>query len=43
MMNRRKFLGLGLGVAAVAAITPSTLSAVNFRDTKPNSKKNKTC
>jgi sulfur-oxidizing protein SoxY len=34
MMNRRKFLGLGLGAAAVAAI-PSSLSAVDFRATKP--------
>jgi sulfur-oxidizing protein SoxY len=33
-MNRRKFLGLGLGAAAVAAI-PSSLSAVDFRATKP--------
>ena len=31
-MNRRKFLGLGLG--AVAVILPSTLSAINFRETK---------
>lgn len=34
MMNRRNFLGLGLGVAAVAAI-PSSLSAVDYRATKP--------
>lgn len=33
-MNRRKFLGLGLGAAAVAVI-PSSLSAVDFRSTKP--------
>jgi len=33
-MNRRNFLGLGLGVAAVAAI-PAQLSAVDFRATKP--------
>ncbi len=33
-MNRRNFLGLGLGALAVAAI-PSNLSAVNFRETKP--------
>lgn len=33
-MNRRNFLGLGLGVAAVAAI-PSQLSAIDFRATKP--------
>jgi sulfur-oxidizing protein SoxY len=33
-MNRRKFLGLGLGVAAAAAI-PASLSAVDFRATKP--------
>ena len=34
MMNRRNFLGLGLGALAVS-IAPSTLSAVNFRETKP--------
>ena len=33
-MTKRKFLGLGLGVAA-AAIIPSSLSAVDFRATKP--------
>ncbi|RLA78027.1 MAG: thiosulfate oxidation carrier protein SoxY [Epsilonproteobacteria bacterium] len=33
-MNRRKFISIGLGVF-VAAIIPSSLSAVNFRDTKP--------
>lgn len=35
MMNRRNFLGLGLGALAVAAAVPSQLSAVNFRETKP--------
>lgn len=34
MMNRRNFLGLGLGALAVS-MAPSTLSAVNFRETKP--------
>jgi sulfur-oxidizing protein SoxY len=33
-MNRRKFLGLSTVVAA-AALVPSSLSAVNFRETKP--------
>ena len=33
-MNRRKFLGVGVGVAAVATI-PSSLSAADFRATKP--------
>jgi len=33
-MNRRNFLGLGLGALAVSMV-PSTLSAVNFRETKP--------
>lgn len=33
-MNRRKFLGLGLGLGAVAMMLPTTLSAVNFRETK---------
>ena len=33
-MNRRKFLGLGLGLGAVAMTLPTTLSAVNFRETK---------
>ena len=33
-MNRRKFLGLGLGLGAAAVMLPSTLSAVNFRETK---------
>lgn len=33
-MNRRKFLGLGLGLGAVAVMLPSTLSAINFRETK---------
>jgi len=32
-MNRRKFLGLGLGLGVVAVMLPSTLSAVNFRET----------
>ncbi len=34
-MNRRNFLGLGLGVLAVS-MAPSTLSAVDFRKDKPN-------
>ena len=34
-MNRRNFLGLGLGLGVAAVLTPATLSAVNFRDTKP--------
>ncbi len=34
MMNRRNFLGLGLGALAVASF-PSNLSAINFRETKP--------
>ena len=34
MINRRNFLGLGLGALAVS-MAPSTLSAVNFRETKP--------
>jgi sulfur-oxidizing protein SoxY len=34
-MNRRNFLGLGLGVAAAAAMVPSQLSAIDFRATKP--------
>jgi len=34
-MNRRKFLGLGLGLGVAAVMTPATLSAVNFRETKP--------
>jgi len=33
-MKRRNFLGLGLGVAAVAMV-PASLSAVDFRATKP--------
>ncbi len=33
-MNRRNFLGLGLGVAAVAMV-PSQLSAIDFRAEKP--------
>lgn len=35
MMKRRNFLGLGLGVLAASVIAPSTLSAVNYRETKP--------
>lgn len=34
MMNRRNFLGLSVGVAA-AAIIPASLSATDFRATKP--------
>ena len=34
MLNRRNFLGLGLGAIAVAAI-PSSLSAEDFRASKP--------
>lgn len=34
MINRRNFLGLGLGALAIAAI-PGKLSAVDFRETKP--------
>lgn len=34
MLNRRNFLGLGLGAIAIAAV-PGQLSAVNFRETKP--------
>ena len=34
MLNRRKFLGLSIGVAA-AAMIPATLSATDFRATKP--------
>jgi len=33
-MNRRKFLGLGLGAATVAMV-PMNLSAIDFRATKP--------
>lgn len=33
-MNRRNFLSLGLGAVAVSMI-PSSLNAVNFRDTMP--------
>jgi len=33
-MNRRKFLGLGLGLGAAAVMLPSSLSAINFRETK---------
>lgn len=35
MIKRRNFLGLGLGVLAASFIAPSTLSAVNYRETKP--------
>ncbi len=34
-MNRRKFLEVGTAVFAVAAFTPMSLSAINFRETKP--------
>lgn len=34
-MDRRNFLGLGLGVLAVSVV-PSNLAAINFRETKPN-------
>lgn len=34
-MNRRNFLSLGLGAVAVAAVAPSSLSAIDFRATKP--------
>lgn len=34
MLNRRNFLGLGLGAIAIAAV-PGQLSAVDFRETKP--------
>lgn len=34
MLNRRKFLGLGLGALAVASI-PNSLSAEDFRSSKP--------
>lgn len=33
-MNRRNFLSLGLGALAIS-MAPSTLSAINFRETKP--------
>jgi sulfur-oxidizing protein SoxY len=33
-MNRRNFLGLGIGAAAVAMV-PMNLSAIDFRATKP--------
>jgi sulfur-oxidizing protein SoxY len=35
-MERRKFLGLGIAGAAALALAPSTLSAIDFRATKPN-------
>lgn len=34
-MERRKFLGLGIAGAAALALAPSTLSAIDFRSTKP--------
>ncbi len=34
-MNRRNFLSLGFGAAAVAALAPTTLSAIDFRAEKP--------
>lgn len=34
MLNRRNFLGLGLGAIAIAAV-PANLSAIDFRETKP--------
>jgi len=34
MINRRNFLGLGLGALA-ASVAPVTLSATNYRETKP--------
>lgn len=34
-MNRRNFLSLGMGAVAVASLAPTTLSAVNYRETKP--------
>ena len=34
-MERRKFLSLGAIATAAAVVTPSTLSAVDFRNTKP--------
>ncbi|MCK5111391.1 MAG: thiosulfate oxidation carrier protein SoxY [Arcobacteraceae bacterium] len=34
-MNRRKFLEVGTAVFAVAAFAPLSLSATNFRETKP--------
>jgi sulfur-oxidizing protein SoxY len=41
-MQRREFLSLGAGALAVATVLPSTLSAVNFRETKPKVWKDKT-
>jgi sulfur-oxidizing protein SoxY len=35
MMERRIFLGLGIAGAAAAVLAPSTLSAIDFRSTKP--------
>ncbi len=34
-MNRRKFLGLGLGLGVAAVMTPAALSATDFRAEKP--------
>lgn len=34
MLNRRNFLGLGLGAIAIAVV-PANLSAIDFRETKP--------
>ncbi|NQY92677.1 MAG: thiosulfate oxidation carrier protein SoxY [Campylobacteraceae bacterium] len=33
-MNRRNFFSIGLGVVAISMV-PSSLSAINFRETKP--------
>ncbi|MBD3841256.1 MAG: thiosulfate oxidation carrier protein SoxY [Campylobacterales bacterium] len=35
-MERRKFIGLGMAGVAALALAPSTLSAIDFRATKPN-------
>ena len=34
-MQRREVIRLGLGLVAASAILPSSLSAINFRETKP--------
>lgn len=34
-MERRRFLGLGIAGVAAAALAPTTLSAIDFRSTKP--------
>ncbi len=34
-MNRRKFIGVGVGVVAAALVLPSQLSAVDFRKKDP--------